>query len=126
CGGAYLFGCWGVVQSVGHLTVNEDGGGSNPPAPANFYRFACRCLVANSRQARFGPASPATVHRFHVGIAHFLQIVGHESGAETATTIEDQFGARIGNALLDIALDDPPAHVHGAGDMAFGPLVVFA
>jgi hypothetical protein len=36
CGGAYLVGCWGVVQSVGHLTVNEDGGGSNPPAPANF------------------------------------------------------------------------------------------
>jgi hypothetical protein len=29
---------WGVVQSVGHLTVNEDGGGSNPPAPANFSR----------------------------------------------------------------------------------------
>src|SRR5215469_3430522 len=28
---------WGVVQSVGHLTVNEDGGGSNPPAPANFF-----------------------------------------------------------------------------------------
>jgi hypothetical protein len=36
CGGAYPVGCWGVVQSVGHLTVNEDGGGSNPPAPANF------------------------------------------------------------------------------------------
>ena len=30
--------CWGVVQSVGHLTVNEDGGGSNPPAPAIFIR----------------------------------------------------------------------------------------
>jgi hypothetical protein len=29
---------WGVVQSVGHLTVNEDGGGSNPPAPAIFIR----------------------------------------------------------------------------------------
>ena len=25
-----------MVQSVGHLTVNEDGGGSSPPAPANF------------------------------------------------------------------------------------------
>jgi hypothetical protein len=36
CGGAYPVGCWGVVQSVGHLTVNEDGGGSNPPAPAKF------------------------------------------------------------------------------------------
>ena len=27
-----------MVQPVGHLTVNEDGGGSNPPAPANFPR----------------------------------------------------------------------------------------
>ena len=26
---------WGVVQLVGHLTVNEDGEGSNPSAPAN-------------------------------------------------------------------------------------------
>jgi hypothetical protein len=47
CGGAYLplggsgqAGAagtrWGVVQLVGHLTVNEDGEGSNPSAPANF------------------------------------------------------------------------------------------
>jgi hypothetical protein len=28
---------WGVVQLVGHLTVNEDGEGSNPSAPAKFY-----------------------------------------------------------------------------------------
>src|SRR5213595_38 len=50
CGGAYLSWVtvlrqakpvaktarWGVVQLVGHLTVNEDGEGSNPSAPANF------------------------------------------------------------------------------------------
>ncbi len=30
---------WGVVQLVGHLTVNEDGGGSSPPAPANSENF---------------------------------------------------------------------------------------
>jgi hypothetical protein len=47
CGGAYLYlrgpgqagpgdTRWGVVQLVGHLTVNEDGEGSNPSAPANF------------------------------------------------------------------------------------------
>ena len=29
--------CWGVVQPVGHLTVNEDGEGSNPSAPASFF-----------------------------------------------------------------------------------------
>jgi hypothetical protein len=26
-----------VVQLVGHLTVNEDGEGSNPSAPAKFW-----------------------------------------------------------------------------------------
>jgi hypothetical protein len=31
---------WGVVQLVGHLTVNEDGVGSSPTAPAKFSRFA--------------------------------------------------------------------------------------
>jgi hypothetical protein len=31
---------WGVVQLVGHLTVNEDGEGSNPSAPAN--SFPCK------------------------------------------------------------------------------------
>src|SRR6267378_2073034 len=44
CGGAYLV-CsgrgrpqirWGVVQPVGHHTVNVDGEGSNPSAPAKF------------------------------------------------------------------------------------------
>jgi hypothetical protein len=30
------FARWGVVQPVGHLTVNEDGEGSNPSAPAKF------------------------------------------------------------------------------------------
>lgn len=38
---------WGVVQPVGHLTVNEDGEGSNPSAPANFPR-ECRCLLIRS------------------------------------------------------------------------------
>jgi hypothetical protein len=28
---------WGVVQLVGHLTVNEDGVGSSPTAPAKFF-----------------------------------------------------------------------------------------
>ena len=29
---------WGVVQLVGHLTVNEAGVGSNPTAPANIVK----------------------------------------------------------------------------------------
>ena len=48
CGGAYLV-CsgrgrpqirWGVVQPVGHHTVNVDGEGSNPSAPANLILIA--------------------------------------------------------------------------------------
>jgi hypothetical protein len=35
---------WGVVQPVGHLTVNEDGEGSNPSAPANFFQDSLRSL----------------------------------------------------------------------------------
>ena len=34
CGGAYPDRRWGVVQLVGHHTVNVDGEGSNPSAPA--------------------------------------------------------------------------------------------
>src|ERR1700731_3209579 len=36
---------WGVVQPVGHHTVNVDGEGSNPSAPANFL-FPLRDLCA--------------------------------------------------------------------------------
>src|SRR5579859_7266413 len=36
---------WGVVQLVGHLTVNEDGEGSNPSAPAN---FPCRIAAKSA------------------------------------------------------------------------------
>jgi hypothetical protein len=38
---------WGVVQPVGHLTVNEDGEGSNPSAPAKFSLWThCRFFLA--------------------------------------------------------------------------------
>src|SRR6202161_4503734 len=33
---------WGVVQSVGHLTVNEDGVGSSPTAPGKSFAAAGR------------------------------------------------------------------------------------
>jgi hypothetical protein len=43
-----------VVQLVGHLTVNEDGEGSNPSAPANFPRENDRLadLFAHERNSR--------------------------------------------------------------------------
>ena len=33
-----VFRCWGVVQPVAHLTVNEAAEGSNTSAPAKFLR----------------------------------------------------------------------------------------
>jgi hypothetical protein len=59
CGGAYLVRaanlgrrrCWGVVQLVGHLTVNEAGEGSSPSAPAKFLIVDLRIF----RMARFRP-----------------------------------------------------------------------
>jgi hypothetical protein len=46
---------WGVVQLVGHLTVNEDGEGSNPSAPA-------KIAVLNESEAcrQYGPLGQAT------------------------------------------------------------------
>jgi hypothetical protein len=38
---------WGVVQLVGHLTVNEDGVGSSPTAPANLLRSCGRMVCRN-------------------------------------------------------------------------------
>jgi hypothetical protein len=65
--------CWGVVQLVGHLTVNEDGEGSNPSAPANSLAYErVTKLTLRGGQTRFQPALPAAVHRFDVGVAHFL------------------------------------------------------
>jgi hypothetical protein len=40
---------WGVVQLVGHLTVNEDGEGSNPSAPAKFLLNRCRSKLCASK-----------------------------------------------------------------------------
>jgi hypothetical protein len=39
---------WGVVQLVGHLTVNEDGEGSNPSAPAKFPLLEMMVLVGSA------------------------------------------------------------------------------
>src|SRR5438128_2623492 len=139
CGEVYLSGrCfdgrdaadprWGVVQPVGHLTVNEDGEGSNPSAPANFLNceFTLATLVFGDRQARFQPAFPSAVHRFHVVVTHFLQIVRHQRGTESAATIQNEFRVRIRDALLAVALDDSFAHMNGPGKMSLRPFVVFA
>ncbi len=59
-GGAYPEYRWGVVQSVGHLTVNEDGGGSNPPAPASL-----SSVNSLGRRQSFAVGKPASSQPFH-------------------------------------------------------------
>ena len=65
--------CWGVVQLVGHLTVNEDGEGSNPSAPAKFSLRICTPVF----HLVFGPFS------------HSVQ------GCRTAAVIPSPQGPRI-------------------------------
>src|SRR4029077_18281638 len=45
--------CWGVVQPVGHHTVNVDGEGSNPSAPANSPSSTKYCFTAKERGDSF-------------------------------------------------------------------------
>ncbi len=69
CGGAYSiprapagrgpWHAWGVVQLVGHLTVNEDGEGSNPSAPAKSLRPRAQG-ASLWRSATLHPASPSS------------------------------------------------------------------
>src|SRR5258708_4799620 len=83
-------------------------------------------LIARYRQPRIQPALPSAVHRFDVVVAHFLQVLRHQCGAESAAAIEDELRIRVGNALFDVALNNAPAHVNGAGKMSLRPLVVLA
>src|SRR6266705_6494535 len=110
---------WGVVQPVGHLTVNEDGGGSNPPAPANSLpaekQNRKKLLSLGRRQSGGNPALPSAVHRFHVGVTHFLKIFRGQRGTEAATTVQNEFALRIRHLLFDVALDDAFSQVDRSG-----------
>src|SRR6266436_2377427 len=80
-------------------------------------------LVLSRGQSGVDPALPAAVHRFHIVVAHLLQIIGYQRGAEAASAIQDQLRAGIRDALLDVPLDDALAQVHGIGNMSLGPFV---
>src|SRR5260370_23466191 len=90
------------------------GSFSSPSAPAKSpdYGFSLTPLVFGDRQARIQPAFPAAVHRFHVVVAHFLEIVRHQRGTESAATIQNELRASVRNALLDVALDDAFAQMN--------------
>ncbi len=61
CGGAYLRDCWGVVQPVGHRTVNADGEGSNPSAPAKISAGSARQGLVVGKPAAFQPRQPPSI-----------------------------------------------------------------
>src|SRR5262249_50259919 len=58
------------------------------------------------RQARRRPAAPSTVHRHDVGVAHLLQVVGAEGGAEAAATVQNDLSVEVRDDTLDVAFDD--------------------
>src|SRR5580700_7872426 len=78
------------------------------------------------RVALFTPVANSTVHGNNVGISHFLQVVGCESGAEAAATIEDQLGIQIRILILNIAFDDALAQMDGSGQVIGVEFAVFA
>src|SRR5579862_1660463 len=73
-----------------------------------------------------GPAAPPAVHRDHVGVAHFLQIVSGQRRTEAAAAIKSQRRRFIGESLLDVPLDDTLAQMHGAGQATAIPFGVLA
>src|SRR6266404_4065511 len=92
-------------------------------------RYAIRRTIQSSLFRRFqrigflAPDADSTVHRKHIGVAHFLQVVGCQGGTEATAAIEDERSIEIGVLSFDIALDNPLAQMDGAGKMI---LVVFA
>src|SRR3984885_9137947 len=83
-------------------------------------------LIFNYRKTGFGPPAPAAIHRNHIAVAHFLQIVGRQRGAEAASAVENDRGGFVRDSLFDIALDDAFAEVQRVGNITAGPFAFFA
>ena len=79
-------------------------------------------LVFDHREAGFGPAAPAAVHGDYVGVAHFLEVVGRQRGAEAAATVENDDGGFVGDGFFDVALDDAFAEVNRRRECGRGPI----
>src|SRR5205807_6506783 len=74
-------------------------------------------LISCDGEASFGPAAPTAIHGDHFGVAHLLKIVGGEGGAEAAAAIQHHGRRAVGDALLDITLDDALPEVNGPGQV---------
>src|SRR6266849_170044 len=91
-----------------------------------FQEHAYGRLLLRDGIIRFGPATPATVHRDDVGVTHLLQAVRGERGAEASAAIKHDCYVVIGNCIFDVALDDALAEVNRSGDVSARPFGVFA
>ena|SRR5579872_6562937 len=85
-----------------------------------------RQLILRQRIALFTPVADAAVHRNNIAVAHLLQIVGGEGGAETAAAVENDFGIEVGDFLFNVTLDDAFAEVNRSGKMILGVFAFFA
>lgn len=70
--------------------------------------------------------SPAAIEGDGIFVAHFLQIVGDEGGAEAASTVEYEGRIFVGIFCFHVALDGAFAHVDRALDMARTEFVILA
>src|SRR5580698_3756766 len=73
----------------------------------------------------FAPTPNASIHRKHLGVAHFLKIVGGQSGPKSTATIEHHGRLRIRHTLFDITLDNSFAQMNRARKMIGGVLTFF-
>src|SRR5580692_3615570 len=85
-----------------------------------------RSLVFLRRKFGLQPTFPTAIHRFDIGVTHFLQAIRRECGAKAASTIEDESCGCVGDTFLNVALDNATAHVNGARQMTLGPFAIFA
>src|SRR5690348_4633146 len=74
----------------------------------------------------FAPTANSAVHREHVGVSHFLQVVGGQSGTKSASTIEHDGGIEFGHSLLNVALDDSLSQVNRSRQVIFCVLTFLA
>src|SRR5208282_5868016 len=60
--------------------------------------------VLHRGEAGFGPAAPAAIHGENVGVAHLLQIVRHQRGAESAPAVKHDGSRLARQGILNVAL----------------------
>src|ERR1039458_5602774 len=97
----------------------------SPEAPGALLatRYLLRLL---QRKAPLAPIANSAIHRYDIGVSHFLQVVGGQRGTEAAATIEYERSFEIGILALNVALDDALAQVDGSGQVVGVEFAVFA